>query len=51
MFNTFNPAYGLDSMDEQAYFFAMEQAADLAEDKVFGVWFENESYDDLTILS
>lgn len=40
--------YGFDAIDEAAYVFAMEQAADLAEDKIFGVWFENESYDDLT---
>jgi len=42
--------FGFDEIDEAAYQFAMEQAADLAEGRIFGVWFENEEYDDLTNL-
>lgn len=40
--------YGFDANDFAAYCYAMEQAADLAEGRIFGVWFENEEYDDLT---
>jgi hypothetical protein len=34
--------YGFDEIDEMAYEFAMEQLADLAEGRIFDVWYENE---------